>query len=156
VESSILKEDPTMIRCAKCQHVFGVSPPSSGEEFGRPEQETTKVVDQDAIQASVSGSLGDQRISLAILSGPLAGQVFSVSKRTTIIGRAYGDVVLPDPELSRKHCQVEVRPDGVFLVDLGSTNGTYFDGKAIQEVQLEDKNEFVVGSTSVMLIVSSD
>jgi len=42
------------------------------------------------------------------------------------IGRndAHADMVLPHPLVSRRHAQIECRPDGVYLKDFGSANGT--------------------------------
>lgn len=165
VDQETLVGSQKKIKCKKCGHVFPVHSPEteethlSSEEGGAiPEQETTKVVKTDDILPEQGPAFTESglRFSLAILSGPLAGQVIPIQKRVTLIGRAYGDIMLQDSEVSRKHCQVEIRPEGAYLTDLGSTNGTYVDGKAISEVPLDDKSEFVVGSTSIMLIISSE
>jgi pSer/pThr/pTyr-binding forkhead associated (FHA) protein len=42
-------------------------------------------------------------------------------------------------------------------MDLGSTNGTIYDGSKIEGlVELSDKSEFQVGATTLMLIVTDD
>jgi len=69
-----------------------------------------------------------------------------------VIGRAGSDVLLNDPECSRQHAAIEVSDDKVFLVDLGSTNGTYVADKRITQLELENRSEFDVGSTTLMLI----
>src|SRR5262245_39894424 len=44
---------------------------------------------------------------------------------TTLIGRASDNtVVLDDETISRYHAMVLIQPEGVFLMDLDSTNGT--------------------------------
>jgi hypothetical protein len=43
------------------------------------------------------------------------------------------DIVIPDPTVSKKHAIIECSPNGVFLKDLGSTNGTYVEGERITE-----------------------
>ena len=44
----------------------------------------------------------------------------------TDIGRAEGNIVLPDdPYLSPRHARIVARPSGLFLIDLGSVNGTF-------------------------------
>jgi hypothetical protein len=48
------------------------------------------------------------------------------------IGRVAGaDLVLPDPEVSRRHALVAPVGNGLLVEDLGSTNGTFVDGSRI-------------------------
>lgn len=45
-----------------------------------------------------------------------------------IFGRKAGnDIVVPDPYVSGKHGQIEITDDGIFLTDLGSSNGTFLN-----------------------------
>ena len=69
-----------------------------------------------------------------------------------VIGRAGGDILLNDPECSRQHAAIEVSDDKVFLVDLGSTNGTYVADRRVTQLEVENRSEFDVGSTTLMLI----
>ncbi len=89
-------------------------------------------------------------ISLVVLDGPLKGQVFPVTKPKLLLGRSEGDIVLEDPEISRKHCAIEVRGTSAVLADLGSTNGTFVDDERIDTHQLQHMSEFRLGSTVVM------
>ena len=59
------------------------------------------------------------------------------------------DVVLADPNVSRRHA--ELRRDGstVILVDLGSTNGTRVNGANVKRRQLSDGDEISIGSSSL-------
>jgi predicted Zn finger-like uncharacterized protein len=93
-----------------------------------------------------------ERLSLACIAGPEAGRIFEIDKVRVILGRAGADVLLNDPECSRNHAAIEVSDDKVFLVDLGSTNGTYVSDKRISQVELENRSEFDVGSSTLMLI----
>ncbi len=48
------------------------------------------------------------------------------------IGRTVpADIVLPDTEISRAHCVVDVRGDELHVRDLNSTNGTFVDGARV-------------------------
>lgn len=48
------------------------------------------------------------------------------------IGRtAENELVLPVPEISRQHCVLQVQGTRATLTDLGSTNGTYVEGKRL-------------------------
>jgi len=73
----------------------------------------------------------------------------------TVIGREEGDVVINDPEISRRHARVEIHPDGTaWLSDLGSTNGTFLGAAPITEpVKLVDRQEFSCGRSTFMLLV---
>ena len=48
--------------------------------------------------------------------------------RITIGRSARNDVCIPDPFASRVHAEVRREGDQYFLQDLGSANGTYYDG----------------------------
>jgi predicted Zn finger-like uncharacterized protein len=93
-----------------------------------------------------------ERLSLACIAGPEAGRIFEIDKPRMVLGRAGGDILLNDPECSRQHAAIEVSDEKVFLVDLGSTNGTYVSDKRIAQAELENRSEFDVGSTTLMLI----
>ena len=65
---------------------------------------------------------------------------FPLTTDETIVGRtASCDIVLDDPKISRRHASVAVRLGVVFLTDLGSSNGTFVNGRRIEEaVELHD------------------
>lgn len=157
------------VKCPKCAEVFTVPDGEALEStVNKPGgsgpvpslKDTTKVMNaQSLVEESEAKSISmkGKRFSIAVLSGPMSGQVVKVAKSVFVIGRAYGDLVLPDTEASRKHCQIEVGDDGkVMLKDAGSTNGTFLAGTRVTEAALEDKSEFSVGKTSLMFIVAAD
>jgi len=100
----------------------------------------------------------DKRGSLAVLSGTRQGEVVALSRPTALIGRSGGgagaDIELDDPEVSRAHAVVECRGTRIAVRDLGSTNGTFVESERVAERQLEDRTEFRVGSTRLLLVVS--
>jgi hypothetical protein len=58
---------------------------------------------------------------------------FPVSKERVSIGRSRDcDIHLSDVALSRRHAEILKRPDGFFLRDLGSVNGTRLNGERIR------------------------
>jgi ABC-2 type transport system ATP-binding protein len=67
---------------------------------------------------------------LTIKKGPLAGKQVRVEDRL-VIGRE-GDLVISDPEISRRHCIVRVVDGSLVLDDLQSLNGTWIGGKRIE------------------------
>lgn len=53
------------------------------------------------------------------------------------MGRAEeNEIILDDPEVSRKHARLIVEGDRALVEDLGSGNGTYVDGQPVQELSV--------------------
>lgn len=97
---------------------------------------------------------GDKKYSLAILQGKASGQIFPISKTRTTIGRSGTDILLDDPECSRRHAILEIHGSRVTIDDLGSTNGTFVDGRKIDRADLDKHSEFRIGEHVMMLIVT--
>jgi serine/threonine-protein kinase len=99
-----------------------------------------------------------KRVSLAILEGPRQGEIFTLAEPRALIGRAAGGagalVEIDDPEISRAHAALECEGKRILLRDLNSTNGTFVNEARIDEAELEDRAEFRVGRTRLMLILA--
>ena len=98
---------------------------------------------------------GTYRLSLACIAGPDSGRIFEIEKARIVIGRANADILLADIQCSRNHAALEIQDDKVTLVDLGSTNGTYMGDQRISRVEMENRAEFEIGTTTLMLIRSA-
>ena len=97
-----------------------------------------------------------QTLALAVTKGPARGQVFRLTKAQTMLGRSGADIVLYDPEVSRKHCVIEVDGATATLVDLGTTNGTFADGKRIDRCQLKHLSTIRIGATTLVFTVNDN
>jgi predicted component of type VI protein secretion system len=71
-------------------------------------------------------------------------------ERVTIGRRPDNDVCLPYPAVSGEHAQVVTILDDSFLEDLGSTNGTLVNGKAIVKHFLRDNDLIDIGRQRLM------
>jgi DNA-binding winged helix-turn-helix (wHTH) protein len=71
----------------------------------------------------------------------------------TTLGRSDScSVVIPLPVISRLHARIEMQHDRYVLFDAGSANGTFVNGKRIdQSVQLSTGDEIWLGSQDVTL-----
>jgi predicted Zn finger-like uncharacterized protein len=167
------------IKCAKCSSVFEIHNPaviakpetSAGDTtFVRRQEETQtrasepqEVTAQSPLPEHDTGPLQTpqlprgRRLSLAIIAGADAGTVYRVEKPRITIGRSGADLTINDSEASRQHAAVEVRDQLVLLEDLKSTNGTVVDAvKITAPVEIQDKSEFQIGGTTLMLIMTEE
>lgn len=68
--------------------------------------------------------------------GPLKGTKFDLHSALTNIGRGeHNDIAIRDESISDSHAKIQKRADGWWVVDQGSTNGTYVGGRRVQGEQ---------------------
>jgi predicted Zn finger-like uncharacterized protein len=169
------------IKCARCQQIFEIhnpafAPKPAAPEVGEmtsasrpardvtrtrntpmPEPEQTAESPIPVVPVTELRLPQGRRLSLAILDGPDAGNVYRIEKPRVTIGRSGADLTLNDSEASRQHAAVEIRDTAYTLLDLGSTNGTTYEGqKLTAPAELQDKTEFQVGVTTLMFIVTEE
>jgi hypothetical protein len=76
------------------------------------------------------------------------GKVFELKGGATIGRSPRSQIVLPDDYVSSTHARIFARKQFLFLEDLGSTNGTFIDGRRIEgEHQIKPGQEIVIGDT---------
>jgi hypothetical protein len=69
---------------------------------------------------------------IVIHQDPTTQQVFPLTEGVITLGReSYNDIVLIDPEASRKHAQISFQAGRYVVEDLGSTNGTFVNGRQV-------------------------
>ena len=73
-------------------------------------------------------------------------------ERLTIGRRADNDICLPFPAVSGEHAAVVTILDDSFLEDLGSTNGTLVNGRAITKHFLRDHDEIDIGRHTLVYL----
>jgi len=61
------------------------------------------------------------------------------------------DLVLVDPQVSRRHAELAVVPEGIRIKDLGSTNGTWWQGTKVGEVVVPSGATVQFGATPVRI-----
>ncbi len=160
-EKYFKEKDEVSLKCPNCSEIIkaqrGMQPKvstSPTQRFKKPDDLSPE--ESDIPDAHLLAMPPELRISVAVLSGNDAGSVFPIEKTITVIGRTGCDIVLNDPEVSRRHARIEIRGTSYTLRDLKSTNGTYINEKHIQAAPLEDKTEFRIGSTILMFLSTKD
>lgn len=99
------------------------------------------------------------RVTLRVLAGPYTGREFTFDHHDTfLIGRAdTAHLYLPEDRFfSRHHCLLEIAPPRCFLRDLGSTNGTFVNGKRVPEAFLTSGDRIQGGQTVLEVEVQSE
>ncbi len=153
-EAKLQGRESANLTCPKCKATITVTAPT------HPGDRTTRLAaDADLIPSSAKVPSGDlampssHRVSLAVLEGKDKGRIFTVDRPRVTIGRSDADVILDDKEVSRQHASIELHGNRCVLKDLGSTNGTFVEEQKIAQCPIENRAEFRVGGTRLMLIL---
>lgn len=80
--------------------------------------------------------------TIRILTGPQAGQTFSLKNGRHVIGRSpQCHIQLNSSGISKEHCELHVQDEKVMVMDLRSSNGTYLNGVRVQNgsIKMGDK-----------------
>lgn len=96
------------------------------------------------------------QVNLKVLAGPYKDRVFTFDQADTfLIGRTNeSHLSLPEDRFfSRHHCLLEINPPRCLLRDLGSTNGTFVNGKRVKEASLNDGDQIQGGATILLFEV---
>jgi serine/threonine protein kinase len=78
------------------------------------------------------------------------GESWVLQNESFVIGRyPPADLVLDRPRISRQHARIEYRDFGYFLIDLDSRNGSFVNGRTLDQTpqRLNDGDEIVLGGT---------
>jgi len=80
------------------------------------------------------------------------GQEITVDAQSVRIGRGVdNDLVLRDVRVSRHHAAIEPSPHGWIVRDLQSTNGTFVNGRRVQELEIDQGTEVSLGGFRLTL-----
>ena len=93
---------------------------------------------------------------LVVRRGPQPNQAFEIRNDVTTLGRDISnDIVLNDRETSRHHLRLIRSGDTLTIEDLGSTNGTFVNGKRVSGVTpLQNGDMIGLGETVTLALES--
>jgi predicted component of type VI protein secretion system len=89
---------------------------------------------------------GGVDVSFVLVTADMKQKEIPLKKALQVFGRgAEANIRIPDPGVSRRHCEVSIE-DGVIRVkDLGSSNGTYVNQKKVTEATVKANDLVAVG-----------
>ena len=155
-----VQDAPQVVRCWMCRSTVDSFVHDPGPETLRalsslPQEMSGPIgLLVNSFPEAANGELpAGKQVKLCVLEGASQGTEFELAKSITTIGRLGGgaDLEIDDPEVSRSHCAIEVRPEGILLHDLRSTNGTYLRGSRISVFRLASTSIFRIGNSHLQL-----
>lgn len=85
---------------------------------------------------------------LVVISGNNLGKVYPLKHSPLLLGRSEeSDIVSDDPLTSRKHAQIFIEGNSVFVLDLESTNGIYVNFNRVTRSLLSNGDKLSIGQT---------
>ncbi len=139
VECGFLNSDAARF-CAKCGTLL--------EADDKQAQTTMSFEPQDEDGehgASADAASGGPALVIRA-GGGRAGELIPLPGDRQEIGRSPDSaVLLDDVTVSRHHATVERGPDGLYVVDLESLNGTYVNRRRVERHRLRDGDELQIG-----------
>jgi pSer/pThr/pTyr-binding forkhead associated (FHA) protein len=85
---------------------------------------------------------------LVIVAGKLRGKEFTLKEGENIVGRdASVDVPIVVDGVSKKHFSINVTGDVAYIQDLGSSNGTFINGKIIKKGTVKAGDKVAIPDT---------
>jgi hypothetical protein len=78
------------------------------------------------------------------------GKSFVIDRPRAVVGRSQRcDYVITDPNVSRRHFELQLKGAEWYLTDLNSTNGVLVNGRRVKSSRLSPGDEIVVGTSSL-------
>jgi pSer/pThr/pTyr-binding forkhead associated (FHA) protein len=137
--------DPYQTQKLKPPAVEFASPVRSPKQ----EDDTRQIVSPKAVQ--YLANVQKVTVSRLILvtdgretSFPLTGDTYTLGRHKN------NDISVADPKVSSFHARIDRSPDGFVLVDLGSRNGTFVNGKRIESGILKTGDEVRLGTARLL------
>jgi pSer/pThr/pTyr-binding forkhead associated (FHA) protein len=126
---------------------------SATKDLGGAPQESIVLGAREA--AELRAQLPVRPAAFVVLEGPgrRTGSTITLTA-PTVVGRDAGSGIRLDGDdfASSRHASIEPRPDGVWVEDLGSTNGTFVNGERITAKTLIRAGDAVrIGQTEIRL-----
>jgi len=123
-------------------------PADEPDRLGGVESGHTMILDRDALRSA------RPRAPLGVIEareGSVRRAVPLTAEPITVGRDPKNDIVLDDRRVSRRHAEVRLRLGRYTLYDLGSTNGTFVNGRRIAEMVLSDEDRITIGGAELVV-----
>lgn len=113
------------------------------------------ITDTRRMENSLEGAIA--YLKTITLSNAVEFKVFESYgiKETTLVGRSKKcDLFIKDPFMSKENTQIYFHDGKFYIKDMGSTNGTFVNGKQLSEkpVKLKDSDKIKIGSIDFLFV----
>ncbi len=150
------------IGCRMADVPEGTAPAAAPEpEAAAPAPALAAAPVRNAAMAGVSGTqvISAADAQSAMNAGALVlvmnGVRTTMDKRVLTMGRSRDrDLVIPDPNVSRSHCEIRHVGYDYFIIDLDSTNGVEVNGHMVSRHALVDGDRIMLGTTEIRVELS--
>lgn len=121
------------------------------------DDDSTQIV-QVPVQPDQAKSKRRDRCTLVVLSGPSPGRVITADTPEIVIGRGKQvNARIDDSGMSRSHARLFRQGVHWYLEDLGSTNGTWIGGQAVNAPRIvNDGDRILVGQSTLLRVTLQD
>src|SRR6056297_53586 len=100
--------------------------------------------------------MANHSYQLTVKTGSGKGRSWSIGEAPLLIGRGEAcGIRLPDPMVSRKHCELWADKDKLYLRDLDSRNATFLNGRPVIQGRLGVGDELGIGHTVFVVTTAS-
>ncbi len=94
-----------------------------------------------------------ERLRLVVVAGPDEGRAIELRAGTYFVGTAPTcELVLADSSVSRRHLEIAVTATGIHVRDLGSTNGSYFQGARFDSITVGSGAPVFIGQSELRFL----
>lgn len=127
------------------------APPPVAVQYSAPVSDRRIVDDtKEIVSAKAVAYLGLNKIMvgrLVLVEQGKAETSFPLSKDSSTLGRhRNNDIVVADPKVSSFHARVDRTAEGHLILDLKSRNGTFVNGRRVENSPLKTDDEIRVGT----------
>jgi len=143
---TVVAEDESIIAAAVSAPEPALEPAPASYAVNEPA--ATIIEEPEPVPASIrleiaDAESGDQNVEFELDEGAS----FTLGRDGRVTNYVPGD-----PRASRRHFSISVAPEGLYLTDLGSSNGTYVNGTRVSEpVWLKDGDKVEYGRSSAVV-----
>ena len=90
---------------------------------------------------------------LVVVAGKLRGTEYVLEEGENSLGRDEScSIHFPVPGVSKKHFSITVTGDSCYISDMGSSNGTFLNGKAIKRATVQNGDKIALPDTIIQVV----